>query len=88
MYLWALGFEKRRYFILKMTTAKSWKIGREIGDAVVKASSNPNRRWYGPHMAASVRAISERIPLVDFVLEIRDARVRLLLHLIVFKVFD
>ncbi|KAG2275968.1 DAR GTPase 2, mitochondrial isoform X1 [Brassica napus] len=57
-----------------MTTAKSWKIGREIGDAVVKASSNPNRRWYGPHMAASVRAISERIPLVDFVLEIRDAR--------------
>ncbi|WZZ14606.1 hypothetical protein YC2023_107695 [Brassica napus] len=57
-----------------MTTAKSWKIGREIGEAVVKASSNPNRRWYGPHMAASVRAISERIPLVDFVLEIRDAR--------------
>ncbi|XP_056850030.1 DAR GTPase 2, mitochondrial isoform X1 [Raphanus sativus] len=60
-----------------MTTAKSWKIGREIGDAVVKASSNPNRRWYGPHMAASVRAISERIPLVDFVLEIRDARIPL-----------
>ncbi|CAH8308666.1 unnamed protein product [Eruca vesicaria subsp. sativa] len=60
-----------------MTTAKSWKIGREIGDAVLKASSNPNRRWYGPHMAASVRAISERIPLVDFVLEIRDARIPL-----------
>lgn len=82
-----MGFrfrKKRRDFILKMTTAKSWKIGREIGEAVVKASSNPNRRWYGPHMAASVRAISERIPLVDFVLEIRDARVRLLLHLIVF----
>jgi len=61
-----------------MATAKTWKIAREIGDAVIKASRNPNRRWYGPHMAAAVRAISERIPLVDFVLEIRDARVRFL----------
>lgn len=68
--------------MLKMATARSWKIWREIGDAVIKASKNPNRRWYGPHMAASVRAISERIPLVDFVLEIRDARVRFLLLLL------
>ncbi|KFK31861.1 hypothetical protein AALP_AA6G167800 [Arabis alpina] len=60
-----------------MATARSWKILREIGDAVIKASKSPNRRWYGPHMAASVRAISERIPLVDFVLEIRDARIPL-----------
>ncbi|CAA0394533.1 unnamed protein product [Arabidopsis thaliana] len=60
-----------------MATAKTWKIAREIGDAVIKASRNPNRRWYGPHMAAAVRAISERIPLVDFVLEIRDARIPL-----------
>ncbi|CAN8246572.1 unnamed protein product [Cochlearia groenlandica] len=59
-----------------MATAK-WKIGREIGEAVINASKNPKRRWYGPHMAAAVRAISERIPMVDFLLEIRDARLPL-----------
>ncbi|XP_010541944.1 PREDICTED: DAR GTPase 2, mitochondrial [Tarenaya hassleriana] len=58
-----------------MSTARNWKIGREIGEAVIKASRNPNRRWYGPHMAAAARAISDRIPLVDFVLEIRDSRI-------------
>ncbi|KAL1222427.1 DAR GTPase 2 [Cardamine amara subsp. amara] len=58
-----------------MATAR--RIAREIGDAVSKASKNPNRRWYGPHMAAAVRAISERVPLVDFVIEIRDARIPL-----------
>ncbi|XP_010455459.1 PREDICTED: DAR GTPase 2, mitochondrial isoform X2 [Camelina sativa] len=59
------------------TARRSWNIAREIGDAVISASRNPNRRWYGPHMAAAVRAISERVPLVDFVLEIRDARIPL-----------
>ncbi|GMY22884.1 DAR GTPase 2, mitochondrial isoform X1 [Fagus crenata] len=33
--------------------------------------------WYGPHMAAASRAIAERLPLVDLVLEIRDARIPL-----------
>ncbi|CAM0956109.1 unnamed protein product [Alopecurus aequalis] len=31
--------------------------------------------WYGRHMAAAERAIGARIPLVDLVLEVRDARV-------------
>lgn len=30
--------------------------------------------WYGPHMAAAERAILERVPLVDLVVEVRDAR--------------
>lgn len=52
------------------------KIAKEVGNAVRKLSEN--RGWYGPHMAAASRAIVERIPLVDFVLEVRDARVGLL----------
>ncbi|KAL5231034.1 hypothetical protein ABZP36_029810 [Zizania latifolia] len=31
--------------------------------------------WYGRHMAAADRAIRSRLPLVDLVLEVRDARV-------------
>ncbi|KAJ8754543.1 hypothetical protein K2173_005704 [Erythroxylum novogranatense] len=31
--------------------------------------------WYNAHMAAASHAISQRIPLVDFVLEVRDARI-------------
>ncbi|XP_062205792.1 DAR GTPase 2, mitochondrial-like [Phragmites australis] len=31
--------------------------------------------WYGRHMAAADRAIRARLPLVDLVLEVRDARV-------------
>ncbi|XP_020575157.1 DAR GTPase 2, mitochondrial isoform X3 [Phalaenopsis equestris] len=41
------------------------EIGRKKGDG----------GWYGPHMAASERAIRERIPMVDLVLEVRDARI-------------
>ncbi|KAF7825942.1 DAR GTPase 2, mitochondrial [Senna tora] len=33
--------------------------------------------WYSPHMAAASRAISERIPLVDLIVELRDARIPL-----------
>uniref|UniRef100_A0A2P2KIV9 DAR GTPase 2 isoform X1 n=1 Tax=Rhizophora mucronata TaxID=61149 RepID=A0A2P2KIV9_RHIMU len=63
-------------------------IAREIGNAVKKAavaaaaSSRSSSRgggwcWYGPHMAAASRAIAQRIPLVDIVLEVRDARIPL-----------
>ncbi|OMO86984.1 hypothetical protein COLO4_20833 [Corchorus olitorius] len=54
-----------------MTTAS--KIAKEIGNTVKKAASR-NRGWFDPHMAAASRAIDERIPLVDLVVEIRDAR--------------
>ena len=58
-----------------MATASSVsKIAREIGIAV-KKEVNRNRGWYGPHMAAASGAIAERLPLVDLVVEIRDARV-------------
>ncbi|XP_022146908.1 DAR GTPase 2, mitochondrial isoform X2 [Momordica charantia] len=50
---------------------------RRIGTAI-KETAIGNRTsggWYDPHMAAASRAVAERIPLVDFVLEVRDARV-------------
>lgn len=53
-------------------------LARQIGDAVKQAArkhGSSGGGWYGPHMAAASRAIAERIPLVDLVLEIRDARV-------------
>lgn len=52
-------------------------LARLIGSTIAKAAQNkaPIGGWYGPHMAAASRAIAERIPLVDLVLEIRDARV-------------
>ncbi|KAK2650924.1 hypothetical protein Ddye_018413 [Dipteronia dyeriana] len=49
-------------------------IAREIGNAVQKTSDRTGG-WYGPHMAAASRAIADRIPLVDFVLQVRDARI-------------
>ncbi|KAF3447585.1 hypothetical protein FNV43_RR12772 [Rhamnella rubrinervis] len=56
-------------------------IARHVGSAVAKAARKRNsggeRGWYGPHMAAASRAIQERIPLVDLVLEVRDARIPL-----------
>uniref|UniRef100_A0A803PSW8 CP-type G domain-containing protein n=1 Tax=Cannabis sativa TaxID=3483 RepID=A0A803PSW8_CANSA len=51
--------------------------------AMVKSSrrnTEPTTRrgsWYDTHMAAASRAIAQRIPLVDLVLEIRDARIPL-----------
>lgn len=50
-------------------------IARQLGNAIVAKNRNSGG-WYGPHMAAASRAIQERIPLVDLVLEVRDARVR------------
>lgn len=55
----------------------------KIGTAIKEAATG-NRissGWYDPHMAAASRAVAERIPLVDFVLEVRDARVCKLLLL-------
>ncbi|XP_050385913.1 DAR GTPase 2, mitochondrial isoform X1 [Argentina anserina] len=59
-----------------MATAR---LATQIGMAIIKATNNPGsgRRWFSPHMAAASRAIAERIPLVDLVLEVRDARVPL-----------
>ncbi|XP_023546449.1 DAR GTPase 2, mitochondrial isoform X2 [Cucurbita pepo subsp. pepo] len=50
---------------------------RKIGSAINEAAigSRISSGWYDPHMAAASRAVVERIPLVDFVLEVRDARV-------------
>ncbi|WOK95452.1 hypothetical protein Cni_G04159 [Canna indica] len=49
---------------------------RRLGAAVCKfASKKGSSRWYGPHMAATERAILDRIPLVDLVVEVRDARI-------------
>ncbi|WCJ41068.1 Mitochondrial ribosome-associated GTPase 1 [Euphorbia peplus] len=54
------------------------KLTREIGEAVKKtAARNRENGWYTPHMAAASRAIAERIPLADFIVEVRDARVPL-----------
>ncbi|EEF36021.1 GTP binding protein, putative [Ricinus communis] len=52
-------------------------LASEIGKRVMKASRNREQRWYNPHMAAASSAIAERISLVDFVIEVRDARIPL-----------
>ncbi|GAB4862036.1 hypothetical protein Ancab_037290 [Ancistrocladus abbreviatus] len=48
-----------------------------VGSAVQKAAGHRQLTWYTPFMAAAARAIAERIPLVDFVLDVRDARIPL-----------
>ncbi|XP_060174112.1 DAR GTPase 2, mitochondrial isoform X2 [Lycium barbarum] len=50
------------------------KIGNTIKEVVRNKGST---WWYTPHMAAASRAITERIPLVDILLEVRDARIPL-----------
>ncbi|XP_043715760.1 DAR GTPase 2, mitochondrial [Telopea speciosissima] len=50
-------------------------LARCLGDAVKKAGANKGPGWFTTHMAAASRAILERIPLVDFTLEVRDARI-------------
>ncbi|KAH9740712.1 DAR GTPase 2 [Citrus sinensis] len=57
-----------------MATSSSslFKLAREIGTAV---SQKKGGGWYGPHMAAATRAIADRMPLVDIILEVRDARI-------------
>lgn len=52
------------------------RLSQKLGSAVKKvADKKGSSWWYTPHMAAASQAISERIPLVDLVLEVRDARV-------------
>ncbi|CAN6251769.1 unnamed protein product [Urochloa humidicola] len=46
-------------------------VSRRLGAAVRGLSG----AWYGRHMAAAERAIRTRLPLVDLVVEVRDARV-------------
>ncbi|XP_074382439.1 DAR GTPase 2, mitochondrial isoform X2 [Apium graveolens] len=47
-------------------------IGKTIKKVVEKKGSS---WWYTPHMAAASRAIANRIPLVDIVVQVRDARI-------------
>ncbi|KAL0410849.1 UNVERIFIED_CONTAM: DAR GTPase 2, mitochondrial [Sesamum latifolium] len=55
---------------------------QKIGKAVKEvAKTRSSEWWYTPHMAAASRAIDERIPLVDLVLEVRDARVHFFLDI-------
>ena len=62
--------------------AATAKLARQIGALATRGG------WYGPHMAAATRAIAERLPLVDLVLEIRDARVPFSSHLFIFRFFS
>ncbi|KAJ7970201.1 DAR GTPase 2, mitochondrial [Quillaja saponaria] len=56
-------------------------LARRIGTAIKTAARNKGLTregpWYTPHMAAASRAILERLPLVDLILEVRDARIPL-----------
>ncbi|KAK8445403.1 hypothetical protein SEVIR_9G319600v4 [Setaria viridis] len=54
-----------------MAAAAAEAVSRRLGAAVRDLSG----AWYGRHMAAAERAIRTRLPLVDLVLEVRDARV-------------
>ncbi|KAF5823147.1 putative GTP binding domain, P-loop containing nucleoside triphosphate hydrolase [Helianthus annuus] len=56
--------------------AGTTSFAQKLGNSVKKVSENKSSSWwYNHHMRAASRAISQRIPLVDFVLEVRDARV-------------
>ncbi|KAL8204566.1 hypothetical protein R6Q57_010189 [Mikania cordata] len=49
---------------------------QKLGNSIKKVSeSKSSSWWYNHHMRAASRAIFQRIPLVDFVLEVRDARI-------------
>ncbi|GAA0143498.1 hypothetical protein LIER_04166 [Lithospermum erythrorhizon] len=51
---------------------------QKLGNTVKQIAKNKSSSWwYTPHMSAASRAIAQRIPLVDFVLEVRDARIPL-----------
>lgn len=45
-----------------------------VGNTVRKMAGT-DKSWYTPFMAAASDAVSRRIPDVDFVLDLRDARV-------------
>lgn len=73
---WMIGVVSVDTSSLWMATETAILVGK-IGAAVKQVSRNQAAGcwWYSPHMAAASRAIAERIPLVDLVLEVRDARV-------------
>lgn len=49
---------------------------KRIGTVIKRAAKKKaSAWWYGPHMETASRAIAERLPLADLVLEVRDARV-------------
>ncbi|CAN6486356.1 unnamed protein product [Victoria cruziana] len=50
---------------------------RRVGDLVKNAGRRRETGWFTPHMEAASRAILDRIPLVDCVIEVRDARIPL-----------
>ncbi|CAL5057919.1 unnamed protein product [Urochloa decumbens] len=54
-----------------MAAAAAEAVSRRLGVVLRELSG----AWYGRHMAAAERAIRTRLPLVDLVLEVRDARV-------------
>ncbi|KAF8013823.1 hypothetical protein BT93_I1625 [Corymbia citriodora subsp. variegata] len=61
-----------------METAATAALVKRIGTVIKRASKNrASAWWYSPHMAAASRAIAERLPLADLILEVRDARVPL-----------
>ncbi|KAF8028639.1 hypothetical protein BT93_E1318 [Corymbia citriodora subsp. variegata] len=61
-----------------METAATAALAKRIGTVIKRASKNrASAWWYSPHMAAASRAIAERLPLADLILEVRDARVPL-----------
>ncbi|KAK8523569.1 hypothetical protein V6N12_048086 [Hibiscus sabdariffa] len=59
------------------TSSVASKIAMKIGVEVQKAARSNKGWWYDPHMAAATSAIAQRLPFVDLVAEIRDARVPL-----------
>ncbi|XP_071718701.1 DAR GTPase 2, mitochondrial [Rutidosis leptorrhynchoides] len=55
---------------------KTASLIQKLGNSVKKVSDTKSSSWwYNHHMRAASRAIFERIPLVDIVLEVRDARI-------------
>jgi len=56
------------------------RLGRRIGTAVLEDLRSKGA-WRDSFMAAASGAIAERIPLANLVVEVRDARVCLLLIL-------
>src|ERR1044072_4608340 len=50
-------------------------LGRRIGTAVKQKIGSKPVPWHDSLMAAASRAIAERIPLVDLIVHVRDARV-------------
>ncbi|XP_054784236.1 DAR GTPase 2, mitochondrial-like isoform X1 [Prosopis cineraria] len=67
---------------LRKSTADNFKLvegeismGKAMKD--LKLKKRIQGLWYSPHMAAASHAISERIQLVDLIVELRDARIPL-----------